>query len=97
MLLALDLVEGVTFDRPLVEHCLTRSKGTIRLLLGVYAELERRALDAKIDALSLADAADLGFVDRAALPVRRGKDAKPETVQISISALTQRPIRSAVG
>jgi len=95
-LLARELIEGVIFEREVVAHCLKTSNGSIRVLLGLFAQLEQRAHAAKIDALKLSDCIEFGIFERPTIPAK-AEIAKPEMVQLSISALTQRPVKSAVG
>ncbi|HLW69011.1 MAG TPA: ATP-binding protein [Candidatus Binataceae bacterium] len=95
-LLARELVEGVAFEREVIVECLRASNGSIRVLLGLFAQLEQRAHAAKLDALKLTDCVDFGILAPPATPAK-ASTAKSATVPISLSALTDLPVRSAVG
>jgi DNA transposition AAA+ family ATPase len=62
--LAEELIESVRFERDVISHCHRASNGSVRVLLGLFAQFEQRAHDAKLDILRLSDCIDLGIIDR---------------------------------
>jgi hypothetical protein len=70
-LLAAELLEGVTFEADLIGACLHTSGGSLRALLGLYAEVEEAAVSAGARNVSLAKAEQLrAFAGYAAISSR---------------------------
>lgn len=65
VLLARDLLEGVSLERDVVNYFLRAANGSLRVLLGLFEQLERHANAAKINIVTLEHCADFKMMPAA--------------------------------